>query len=101
MPTVSRISHQPSVNAEDEAYVSEVVRGYKVAAARGCFIASLFFTLRVVFSLVVGTSPSLATSLVCAGLALAIVVGCLAVAAQAARKPSYKRKEAEHKYVLG
>lgn len=101
MPTVSRAPLINAMDSEEAAYVAEMVRGYKIAAARGCFIACLFFTLRVVFFVVTGESPSLATSLGCAGLGLAFIVGVLAVAGRLANKPSVKEKEVEQKYVLG
>lgn len=101
MPTVSRTPIVNVMDSEEAAYAAEMVRGYKIAAARGCFIACLFFTLRVVFFVVTGESPSLATSLGGAGLALAFVVGTLAVAGRLADKPLVKEKEAKHRYVLG
>lgn len=66
--------------------VEAEVRGYKIAAMRGAFLACLFFTLRVVFFSVTGETPELGTSLFFGALALAIVVGALALAFKMAQQ---------------
>lgn len=104
MPTVSS-ANNVALNSADAQYAAEVARGCKIAAARGCFIACLFFTLRVVFFVVTGESPSLVTSLVCAGVALAFVGGTLSMASRYADKPLFKalfkEKDVTHTHVLG
>lgn len=87
MPTVSNANLEFATNVEDAQYAAEFVKGCKIAAARGCFIACLFFSMRVVFFMVTGSSPSLATSLICAGVGLAFVGGVLYMAARYAGKP--------------
>lgn len=73
MPTMSASSLK-SRGAQDAEDAAEIAQALKLAAAKGAFIASLLFVLRVVFFVVTGETPSVVTSVV-GGLVAAGFVG--------------------------